>query len=545
MKIKQWWDNHKPSKRRLIQLYAALLFNANLKGFGNGRIYTGPLKNICTPGLNCYSCPGASGACPLGALQNALGASNTRAPYYVIGIIMLYGLLLGRWICGFLCPFGLIQELLHKIPTPKLKKNRFTRVFSWLKYVILVLFVVILPLMYALRKVPLPAFCKYICPAGTLEGAMGLLSNKLNEDMLGMLGPLFTWKFLLLVCFVVACVFIYRFFCRFFCPLGALYGLFNRICFFGIKLDKPRCTDCGLCVSKCKMDIRHVGDHECISCGECISVCPTKAISWKGSKIFLAPDELGGEIAVSGTDMTEKKELGSSAKHETASSEAIEKKYATRRLAVKATAIALSAVLLISALVYYNFIDKAPEAEQPDEPDIGVGEGDGGGGSEDSGQVREGYRVGTKMYSADIPLINGSGELGSIMNTAEHEGKILIVNFWGIWCTPCIQELPHFDRIASEYKDSVTVLAIHSDYTDKDIPYDWIAEYYPETDMNFGHDVGDSYYSKLGGRDSYPMTLIADENGIVILRETGSITYEELKAAVDSALAKSASGAEQ
>ena len=94
----------KPSKRRLIQLYAALLANANLKGFATGQIYQGPLKGLCTPGLNCYSCPGAGGACPLGALQNALASSNARVPYYVFGIILLYGVLLGRWICGFLCP---------------------------------------------------------------------------------------------------------------------------------------------------------------------------------------------------------------------------------------------------------------------------------------------------------------------------------------------------------------------------------------------------------------------------------------------------------
>ena len=92
-----------PTKRRLIQLYAALLTNANIKGFVTGNIYQGPGKNLCTPGLNCYSCPGATGACPLGSLQNALGASEKRAPYYVFGIILLYSILLGRLICGFLC----------------------------------------------------------------------------------------------------------------------------------------------------------------------------------------------------------------------------------------------------------------------------------------------------------------------------------------------------------------------------------------------------------------------------------------------------------
>ena len=113
MKLKKWWLLHRPTKRRLIQLYAALLFNANLKGFKTGRIYQGPVKNLCAPGINCYSCPGAVAACPMGALQNALSDSGKTVPYYVVGIILLYGLLFGRWICGFLCPFGLVQDLLQ------------------------------------------------------------------------------------------------------------------------------------------------------------------------------------------------------------------------------------------------------------------------------------------------------------------------------------------------------------------------------------------------------------------------------------------------
>ena len=135
-KIKGWL----PSKRKLIQLYSALLFNANIKGFATGKIYKGPLKNVCTPGLNCYSCPGASGACPLGSLQNSLSSTEKGSWYYVVGILLLWGILFGRMICGWLCPFGFIQELLYKIKTPKLKKNRFTRILSYFKYVLLVFF---------------------------------------------------------------------------------------------------------------------------------------------------------------------------------------------------------------------------------------------------------------------------------------------------------------------------------------------------------------------------------------------------------------------
>ena len=115
-------------KRKLIQLYSALLFNCYLKGYVTGDIFKGVTKNVCTPGLNCYSCPGAVTACPLGAIQNAFYDSGKRAPYYMLGILMLYGVLLGRWICGWLCPFGFVQELLYKIKTPKIKKNPVTRV---------------------------------------------------------------------------------------------------------------------------------------------------------------------------------------------------------------------------------------------------------------------------------------------------------------------------------------------------------------------------------------------------------------------------------
>lgn len=298
-KIKEFFKNlyakvekYLPSKRRLIQLYSALLFNANLKGFATGTIYKGPLKNICTPGLNCYSCPGAAMACPLGALQNSLIASDKRAPYYMISIILLYGLIFGRWICGFLCPFGLIQDLVYKIKSPKVKKDSVTRALSGLKYVFLLVFVIIIPLMFIMEDSIIPAFCKYVCPAGTLGGAIGLLSNPANTELLTMLGGLFTWKFVVLAVVLVTSVFTYRFFCRFICPLGALYSLFNKISFVGITYDKSNCIDCGKCVTHCKMDIKHVGDRECISCGECIPVCPTKAISWKGGKFKLHANEI-------------------------------------------------------------------------------------------------------------------------------------------------------------------------------------------------------------------------------------------------------------
>lgn len=289
----------KPLTRRLIQVYTALLYNAYIKGFAEGEIYTGVLKNACVPGLNCYSCPGAISACPLGSLQNAISASADRPAFYVIGIILLFGMFLGRVICGFLCPFGLIQELLHKIPVKKLKKNKITQKLTFIKYVILGIFVVVIPLFFGLRKQPLPAFCKYICPAGTLEGALMLMLHPDNADLRSLTGGIFYWKLAVLIAMVISCVFIFRAFCRFICPLGAIYSLFSKIALLGVRVDMNRCNNCGACVKTCQMDIKKVGDRECIQCGECIDVCPEKAITFKAGKLVLRGPDIAHKEAES------------------------------------------------------------------------------------------------------------------------------------------------------------------------------------------------------------------------------------------------------
>lgn len=257
--------------RRYVQLLAAVLYNCNFKGFATGRIWQGSTKGVCVPGLNCYSCPGAVAACPLGSLQTALLSSKYKFPYYVLGTFLLLGLFLGRFICGFFCPFGFLQELLHKIPTPKIKKSKATRALSLLKYVILLIFVILIPLI-ALA----PGFCKYLCPAGTLEAGIPL--TILQEKLCAMTGVLFTWKVAVLIVILAACVICQRAFCRFLCPLGAIYSFFNPVSFFGIKVDQTKCIQCDACVRHCKMDVKKVCDRECIQCGECISHCPVHAI---------------------------------------------------------------------------------------------------------------------------------------------------------------------------------------------------------------------------------------------------------------------------
>lgn len=274
------FNSIKRYKRKIIQLTCAIIYNINFKGFKNVSIYKGNVKNICVPGLNCYSCPGAIASCPIGSLQNIFVNSKykyslfDKIPFYVIGLLVVFGIIFGRIICGFLCPFGLIQELIYKIKTPKIRKNKISAKLIYIKYIILLIFVIIIPLIMFY-----PGFCKFICPVGTLEA--GLFFVTFDKNLREIIGLLFSVKIIILITILTMSIFMYRFFCRFICPLGAFYSLFNKISIFGLKIDSNRCTNCGECVNKCLMDVKKLGDRECIECGECIKHCKVNAIGWK------------------------------------------------------------------------------------------------------------------------------------------------------------------------------------------------------------------------------------------------------------------------
>lgn len=270
------------SRRRWIQVLAAALLNGYAIGFQKGQIFTGKSKAVCVPVLNCYSCPGALGSCPVGALQGALGGLKGHFPFYVLGTVMVFGVLLGRVVCGFLCPFGLVQDLLHKLPTAKWKvPPELDRPARWLKYVVLALLVVLLPAMIKPDfGVAPPYFCKYLCPAGTLEGGLPLMLK--NPQLRQAAGALFGWKALVLFLILALSGKVHRPFCRYLCPLGAFYALFNRFSFYQLELDKKRCVGCGRCEEVCPMEVKVIKDTnspECIRCGKCREVCPTGAIS--------------------------------------------------------------------------------------------------------------------------------------------------------------------------------------------------------------------------------------------------------------------------
>lgn len=270
--------------RHGIQAAWALLTNSHLTGFLSGKIYKGNLKKVCVPGLNCYSCPGAVGACPIGAIQAVVGSWNFKFAYYVIGFLIFIGAILGRFVCGFLCPFGLIQDLLHKIPFPKkICTFRWDKLLRKLKYLILLVFVILLPMFVVdIMGQGAPYFCKLICPAGMLEGGIPLVL--LNKAMRGAVGWLYAWKSVILAVTIIFSMMVYRPFCKYICPLGAFYSIFNPLAVFRYRVDEEKCIHCGKCAAVCRMQVdpvENANDLECIRCGRCKKACPTQAISCK------------------------------------------------------------------------------------------------------------------------------------------------------------------------------------------------------------------------------------------------------------------------
>lgn len=263
-----------------FQGLAALMTNPFVQNFPLGKIYSGEGKRFCSPGLNCYSCPGAAGSCPIGAFQAVVGSLRYDFSYYIFGTMALFGVLVGRLICGFLCPFGLVQEILHKIPSKKFSTEKLLPL-KLVKYFMLFVVVFLMGVFLTDQfKLAPPYFCKYVCPQGILEGGIPL--SLFNEGIRNTLGKLFLLKGSFLVLVVILSIFTFRPFCKWICPLGAFYAFFNKISFFQYKVDQDACIHCGKCRKACGMEVdmsKNQTALECIRCGECVKVCPTDAIS--------------------------------------------------------------------------------------------------------------------------------------------------------------------------------------------------------------------------------------------------------------------------
>ena len=272
--------------RLKVQLLFTIVTNGYLYGFLNGKIYRGGLKYACVPGLNCYSCPGAVASCPIGALQALLNQRGFQVPFAALGFFFLFGSLLGRFVCGWLCPFGLVQDLLHKIPIFKKRKRLpHHHILKYGKYVVLILLVLAGSMFLWGGFAKIPAFCKFLCPSGTLLGAIPLLSA--NGALRSQAGGLFLWKLGVLLAIVLLSIKAYRPLCQYLSPLGAIYGWFTLFSLVQIHWEQERCTSCKACEKACPaaLSLQEISrSPECIRCGKCVDACPEQCLHFAGGR---------------------------------------------------------------------------------------------------------------------------------------------------------------------------------------------------------------------------------------------------------------------
>ncbi len=223
--------------------------------------------SMCSPVFHCYACPLSTFACPIGVI--ATFSALHIFPFIAIGLLITVGILFGTLICGWVCPFGFLQDLFAKIPTPKFDPPKWAGYF---RYVILIGAVLAIPYFFGEGH---PLFICRICPAGALEAAApNMVGNAIaGKDVI--------WpnalKLTIVVLFLIAVFFVKRPWCRILCPLGAIFSLFNRFSAFFLRLDPSKCTHCERCHKLCEYGIepeKSPNDSRCIRCLECTRCGP-------------------------------------------------------------------------------------------------------------------------------------------------------------------------------------------------------------------------------------------------------------------------------
>ncbi len=254
--------------RRISQfVFGVFITNGYIPVIWTKTLYNGPLRNFCVPILNCHSCPTSTMACPIGMLQHFAGAH--QIPYFIIGFLGATGMIFGRAACGWLCPFGLLQDMMFKINSVKI---RIPKIFSYFKYVFLLVLVIILPYITDVH------WFSRLCPWGGIIGAIPwVVWNPVHPDIgipavpEGAVGFWFVLKMIIVAFFLVLFVIAKRPFCYTSCPLGAIYSFFNRFSLFKVYVDE-NCTQCNHCREKCPTDLEahdKANNTNCVECYEC------------------------------------------------------------------------------------------------------------------------------------------------------------------------------------------------------------------------------------------------------------------------------------
>jgi ferredoxin-type protein NapH len=225
------------------------------------------LHGFCAPVFHCYSCPLATFACPIGVLANF--SALHLFPFVALGLLIAVGAVFGSMVCGWACPFGLLQDLAAKTPTPKFDLPRWT---GHLRYVVLAGAVLLVPFFFGETH---PLFICKLCPAGALEGGIPDMVQQAAAGQPVVIPGLL--KLAVLFAFLGAIFFVRRPWCRILCPLGAIFSLFNRVSVFFLRVDPPRCTDCHRCHKLCELGLqpdKAPNDSRCIRCLECTRCGP-------------------------------------------------------------------------------------------------------------------------------------------------------------------------------------------------------------------------------------------------------------------------------
>ena len=246
------------------------------------------------------------------ALQFAL--YDAVFPWLALASFLIVGVLIGKSLCGWICPFGFVQDLVGFIKRKQADfSSRTHDSMVYMKYFVLgiALFVSVT---FSVSKLmgtgdgyekAIGIFTKApfttLSPAETLFGTvpkmifnfrMALVSKSVMDAMSGIstLPPLFWVQFFIMAFVLVFAAFIPRGWCRYFCPHGAIMAVLNRFSFLGLRRDPVKCArgGCRLCVSACPMRVpildlpwEKFSDPECIYCMKCADACHDKAIKLK------------------------------------------------------------------------------------------------------------------------------------------------------------------------------------------------------------------------------------------------------------------------
>jgi polyferredoxin len=246
------------------------------------------------------------------ALQFAL--YNAVFPWLALASFLIVGVLIGKSLCGWICPFGFVQDLVGFIKRKQADfSSRTHDSMVYMKYFVLgiALFVSVTfsasKLMGAsggyesaigiFTKAPFTA----LSPAETLFGTVptmilnfrtALATKSVTDALSGIstLPPLFWIQIFIMAFVLVFAAYIPRGWCRYFCPHGAIMAVLNRFSFLGLRRDPVKCAKggCRLCVSACPMKVpildlpwEKFSDPECIYCMKCADACHEKAIKLK------------------------------------------------------------------------------------------------------------------------------------------------------------------------------------------------------------------------------------------------------------------------